>query len=272
MTTDGQVAVTRSGVGPGAGPPLVVLHGGGPGCHAEADFRALLPLLPRRDIMLVDLPGYGGTPLRRRPGPRFGGYADTLVAVLDALDVGECDVLAQSLGGIVGMVASARQPARIRRLVAFGSQPVPAPTGIEVDPALGSQIRAAYYSAGEPTPQRLLETVMAVEWLDPAGIPAQLLADRHAASVTEDGLAAAADPALLGAPDDLSALLARVAADTLLVWGEHDPFGEPAYGDWLASRLPRGSAVVVPAAAHHPQSERPQATAELIEAHLDRIR
>ncbi len=259
----------RFGTAAGASaPPLVVLHGGGPGCHAAADFRALLPHLADRDVLLVDLPGYGRSPLPERSGPRMAGCADALAGLLDDLGVAECDLLSTSLGGVVALVLSARRPALVRRIVACGSQPLPAPAGVEADLALGPRARSAYYGAAQQTPERLRETVLALEWRDPARIPDALLRMRHAASLTPASLAVAADPGLLGQPDDLSGLPEEVAAETLVVWGEHDPFGSPAYGAWLAGLLPRGCAAVVAGAAHHPQSEFPERTAELVRAHL----
>jgi pimeloyl-ACP methyl ester carboxylesterase len=262
------LAVERRGAGTATAPPLVVLHGGGPGCHAAADFRALLPGLADRELYLVDLPGYGGSPLPATRGPRMTGCADALAALLDEHGLTRCDVLTTSLGGIVAMVLSARHRDLVGRLVACGSQPLPAPPGIAADLGLGPRARAAYYDSAEPTPERLRETVLALEWRDPSRIPGELLALRHAASLTPASRAVAADPGLLGDPEDLTGLLGEVRAETLVVWGEHDPFGEPAYGAWLADGLPRGSAAVVPGAAHHPQAEFPESTAALVRAHL----
>ncbi|MDQ6522527.1 alpha/beta fold hydrolase [Nocardioides sp. LHD-245] len=263
-----RLAVEWRGEGTAAAPPLVVLHGGGPGCHAAADFRALLPFLADRKLLLVDLPGYGGSPLPTVRGPRMAGCADTLAALLDDRDLTGCDVVTTSLGGIVAMVLSARRPDLVGRLVACGSQPLPAPPGVVADLGLGPRARAAYYEAGEPSPERLRATVLALEWHDPSRIPDALVRMRYAASVSPASRAVAADPGLLGEPDDLTGLLDEVGAETLVLWGEHDPFGEPAYGAWLADGLPRGSAAVIPGAAHHPQAEFPERTADLVRAHL----
>jgi len=198
----------------------------------------------------------------------MSGCADVLNDLFDELGLARCDVLAQSLGGIVAMVLSARHPQRIRRLLTFGSQPVPPPDGIEVDLSLGLRARAAYYADGEPSPKRLRDAVMSLEWRNPSRIPEGLLQKRYAASVSPASLAVAADPGLLGGPEDLSGLLDEVSAEALVLWGERDPFGEPAYGAWLADRLPNGATAVIAGAAHHPQSELPEETAELVRRHL----
>lgn len=248
-------------------PPLVLMHGGGPGCHAAADFSALLPLLAARDIYLVDLPGYGDASLRDAAGPRFTGYVHLLTEALDALGITRCDIATQSLGGIAAIVFSATHPGRVHRLVAIGCQPVPPPHGVRTVPDLGARARREYYR--DPTIDNLRRTIVGkLEWKVPQRIPDGLLEARHAASVTERALAVAADPSLLGGAEDLAWTLPRVDARTLILWGEHDPFGEPAYGDWLAGRLARGSCAVIADTAHHPQSERPAEVAQLINEHL----
>jgi pimeloyl-ACP methyl ester carboxylesterase len=241
-------------------PPLIVLHGGGPGCHAAADFSLLLPQLARPVTYLLDLPGYGGTPIGDPRQGRFTAYADHLEASLDQAGIEICDILTQSLGGIAALLLASRRPGRIRRLMAISSQPVPGPPGIHVDPGLGSSARASYYGA-IPTPEKLVEHVMSLEWHDPARIPSALIERRFEASTTPTALAVARQPSLLGLPEDLSGCLADASAKTLVVWGEHDPFGEPAYGEWLAARLPNADLAVIRGGAHHPQSELPAETA-----------
>jgi len=249
-------------------PPLVILHGGGPGCHASADFGEAIPLLRSRELILLDLPGYGRSPLHRPPGPRFTGYAHVLESLLETLSIDTCDILAQSLGGIAALTLSALHPNRVRRIVAIGSQPVPAPPGIRVDPALGARAREQYYG-GPTSAETLRSEVMALEWHDTNAIPVDLVQARYAASVSPAGLAAAADPRVLGTPEDLSWMPGRVAAPTLLLSGIHDPFGEPAYGRWLARQLPHGIHAVLDRTAHHPQSENPSETVRLMHKHFD---
>lgn len=246
---------------------MVVLHGGGPGCHAAADFGEAIPLLKSRELVLVDLPGYGASPLHRPAGPRFTNYANALDALLEDLSIDTCDILAQSLGGIAALVLSALHPNRVRRIVAIGSQPLPAPPGISVDPPLGSRVRETYYG-GTTSVETLRRDVMALEWKDADAIPSDLAQARYASSVSPAALAAAADPQVLGTPEDLSWVPSRVTAATLVLWGSHDPFGEPAYGEWLARQLPHGSHAVIDGTAHHPQSERPSDTVHVIRKHL----
>jgi len=60
----------------------------------------------------------------------------------------------------------------------------------------------------------------------------------------------------------------RIAAPTLLVWGEHDRLVPRAYAKAFAGRLKDTRLEVVAGAGHAPHLEQPDATARAIEAFL----
>lgn len=264
MDTDAptDTAVLSHGrLGAADGPVTVVLHGGGPGCHAASDFAAVMAARPHRAWLWVDLPGYGASPAAG--GPRLAAAADALHGLLGELGTGAVDVLAQSYGGSVALLLASRAPAAVRRMVLIGSTPTPAPGGVRdlpLDPGLGPRLRAAYSGDGRPDAARMRALVAGAEWHDGTQVPDALVAARLAA----DRLAAGAT----GAPEDLGEHLGAVAAPVHLVWGRHDPFAGPAYAAALADALPRADLTVLHATAHHPQSERPAAVAGLVDAHL----
>ncbi|MET0449519.1 MAG: alpha/beta hydrolase, partial [Aeromicrobium sp.] len=262
------VGVERRGVATPGRLPMLLLHGGGPGCHAASDLDALAERLDDRELILVDLPGYGLTPLAEGIGPRFTFHAGLLDGLLGLIGVERVDVVAQSLGGSAALRLAATT-SRVRRIVLIGSQPVPAPPGTTSRPELGSGARTAYYRSGTgTTPESLRSAVLALEWYDASLMPDALVAARHAASITEHALRAAADPSLLGDSEDLSAVLPEVVAPTLVIWGERDPFADIAYARAWAATLPHGRVEVVPQTAHHPQSERPGLVEALVRSHL----
>lgn len=254
--------------GPASGPVTLVLHGGGPGCHAASDFAAVLTALPGRRFLLVDLPGYGASAPLADPGPIFSTQARVLRELLDRLDLRRVDVLAQSLGGSVALKLAADHADRVGRIVLIGAQPVPAPATAGVDPSLGGRIRQEYYADPRPDAATMRRLIADVEWWDGAAVPEELVRARHAASVTPTALAVATDAARRGTPEDLSGDLARVVAPTLVIWGRHDPFAGPDYALALSGALPAADLVVLSRSAHHPQAERPQVVAALVDRHL----
>lgn len=244
-----------------AGPVTVVLHGGGPGCHAAADFALVLDRLPGRRFLLVDLPGYGRSDALTDHGPVFTGHAEALLGLLDERGLRRVDLLAQSLGGSVALKLAADHPDRVDRIVLIGAQPVPAPRGTAADPALGGRARQRYYRRPSPAAMRLL--MAELEWHDATRIPASLVTERYAASVAPTASHTAA-----GQPEDLTDDLGRVTAPTLVLWGRHDPFAGPDYALAVTTALPDGDLAVLARCAHHPQSERPDDVAALVAAHL----
>jgi pimeloyl-ACP methyl ester carboxylesterase len=253
--------------GPVDGPVTVVLHGGGPGCHATSDFAAIKDRLPRRRLLWVDLPGYGGSPPPDAPMPApLTAAAHTLARLLGQLGLARVDVLAQSLGGSVAFALAAHRPDTIGRIVAIGCQPTAKPGGrtdLTRDPDLGARVRAEYYGGDGPTLTGMRTLMTELEWYDAELVPDHMVQDRHHAAT------AARAPVADRAPvEDLGELLGSVTAPSLVVWGRHDPFAGPDYAAALADALPRGDLAVIGRTAHHPQSERPDTIAALTAAFL----
>ncbi len=100
------VAVTRTGLAPGAAPTVVLVHGVGAARLVWAP--VLAPLAARYHVVVVDLPGHGASaPLP--PGADAGcpALAVVLARVLEALGVRHPHVVGNSLGGWVALELAA---------------------------------------------------------------------------------------------------------------------------------------------------------------------
>ncbi|MFD0533188.1 alpha/beta fold hydrolase [Actinomadura luteofluorescens] len=249
----------------GEGVPTVLLHGGGPGCSAWTDFAALVPELPGRLLVLVDLPQYGDSDAPRADLPLFSFHARYVTALLDDLGIERADFVCQSLGGAVALLIAARHPHRVRRIVLTGSRPAELGGTPGVS---GAEIRAAYYGGEGPTPEKMRDLIGLHEWNDPTMVPEATVAERFRNSVSATALALGTDIEARGQPEDLGPLLPEVAAPVLLLWGSADPFADIGYAARLAAALPAADLEVLPDTAHHPQEERPRDYARLAEAFL----
>ncbi|MFI5957647.1 alpha/beta fold hydrolase [Cryptosporangium sp. NPDC051539] len=127
-------AVIDTGDTGSASPPVLLLHGSGPGVSAAANWRPILPALRSgRRVIAPDQLGFGGTATGE---PRtFGREAWTAhaLALLDALGVTEVDVIGNSMGGAIALSLAAARPARVRRIVLMGTMGVamPLPAGLD---------------------------------------------------------------------------------------------------------------------------------------------
>ena len=102
----------------GAGPALVLLHGG---LGSGDMFEPVLPALTaNRRVLTVDLQANGRTADIDRP-LSYEAMADDVAAFIARLELGPTDVMGYSLGGGVAFQVAARHPASVRRLVLVGT-------------------------------------------------------------------------------------------------------------------------------------------------------
>src|SRR5260221_7983500 len=106
-------------------PPVLLLHGSGPGVSAAANWGTVIPhLAATRRVIAPDQLGFGGTATgEKRLWP---GCLDQACGqcVLDAVGIGQVDVIGNSMGGAVALAMAATKPAAIRRIVLMGSMGV----------------------------------------------------------------------------------------------------------------------------------------------------
>jgi pimeloyl-ACP methyl ester carboxylesterase len=110
----------------GSGPPLVFVHGSGPGVTAYANWRLVLPELGKHfHCYAPDMVGFGFT--ERPEGIRYDvqTWADQVLGFLDALGLGQASLVGNSFGGAIALRLAAQHPDRVDRLVLMGSVGVP---------------------------------------------------------------------------------------------------------------------------------------------------
>ena len=114
-----EAGASTSGVG--AGLPLVMLHGGGPGASAWSNFGPALPHFAAHfRTLLVDQPGFGASDKPEVVGNYYRHAADHVVQLLDELGIARVHLLGNSLGGGTAMRLALTHPDRVGRLVLMG--------------------------------------------------------------------------------------------------------------------------------------------------------
>lgn len=110
----------------GAGEPLVLLHGSGPGVTGWANWRGVIPSLAEQfRVIAPDLSGFGYT--ERRADTEYGmsHWLEHLAGILDALDLNQINLVGNSFGGALALAFAIRHPDRVKRLILMGSVGVP---------------------------------------------------------------------------------------------------------------------------------------------------
>lgn len=108
-TSSGPIEYTRIG----NGPVLLVCHGTSQDCHSMHGFEAFLE--EGFSLLIPSRPGYGKTPLE--VGRSNIQAAKSLIALLDALNIQTCSLIAVSGGGPTGIAMAAYFPERITHLI-----------------------------------------------------------------------------------------------------------------------------------------------------------
>ena len=100
----------------GAGPPVVLIHGSGPGVSAWANWRPVLPALATRfRVIAPDMVGFGYTD--RPAGIRYdmAAWVAQALDLMDALGVERAHVVGNSFGGALALALAIRKPQRVKR-------------------------------------------------------------------------------------------------------------------------------------------------------------
>jgi 2-hydroxy-6-oxonona-2,4-dienedioate hydrolase len=223
----------------GEGPPLLLLHGSGPGVSGWANFRDNLPVFAEHfRTLILDFPGFGKS--YSSAGNPMLAALPAVVDFLDALSLGALPVLGNSMGGNVAARLAAGHPERVSRLVTIGGVGIPL---FSAAPPEGIKLLVQFVE--DPTRERLRA------WMESMVHDTGLLTDEF----FELRWQAASDPGALADVRKLfnaGSLLAmrdratgagqvvdsltRIQAPTLLTWGRDDRV-TPLDGALLPMRL-----------------------------------
>src|SRR4051812_16324186 len=114
-------------VAEGSGPPVLLLHGSGPGTTAAAWAPLIEALEPHHRVIAPDLPGFGSEPKGSDP------LTSWALAMFDALDVQSCAVVGNSAGGALALALACARPRVVTKVVAVGTMgyPMPLPPALD---------------------------------------------------------------------------------------------------------------------------------------------
>ena len=257
------------------GPPLLFLHGSGPGVTGHRNFRGLLPTFSRHFRCLVlEFPGFGVSPdLGGHPMIAAHGAA---MSFIEALSLDRFDIIGNSMGGGVGINLAIQHSQRVRRLVTIG--------GIGTNlftPGPSEGIRLLQEFTEDPTRQRLIDWLNCMVY-DPALITDELIEERWSLASDPQTLESARRMYSKAAFAKMTAMMAKsdaplpwatmhkVAAPTLLTWGRDDRVSPLDMAIIPMRTIPNAELHVFPNCGHWAMIEAKEAFESTVLAFLER--
>jgi pimeloyl-ACP methyl ester carboxylesterase len=214
----------------GQGTPVVVLHGWGGRIEAMAPVVACLR--PHFRVIATDLPGFGSSPA---PGRVWGtpDYAAHVRLLLGRLDIPRADFVAHSYGAKTALYLAATEPDRVGKLA------LQAASGLRTPPSLRARAKRAASRAARVAGR--------------LGPPGRRLRDAVYDRIASADYREAGDlrPILVKVVnEDLSELLPKVRAATLLIWGREDDAVPVAHARTMERLIPDAGLVLFERAGH----------------------
>ena len=239
----------------GKGEPLGVLPGLG-GCPRWTPF--LEALAEQRRVVVASLPGFSGSDDHHR---RLDGHLDWVAATLDLLEAAElsgADLVAASVGAMLGAEVAALAPGFVRKLV------LSSPYGLYDNDAPGENAFAVLpkdaVSIQTEQPEKYQQAFDPPE--DPAESAEWQLRQYRASE-------AAARIVWPFGERGLAKRLHRIRIPVLLLWGEKDRILPPRYAKRFASGLAGPvETTIVPGAGHQLWIDAPDAAAKAVRSFL----
>ncbi|RPE46487.1 2-hydroxy-6-oxonona-2,4-dienedioate hydrolase/4,5:9,10-diseco-3-hydroxy-5,9,17-trioxoandrosta-1(10),2-diene-4-oate hydrolase [Streptomyces sp. Ag109_O5-1] len=247
----------------GDGPPVLLLHGGGPGASGVSNYsRNIAELAREYRVIVPDLPGYGRSTKGVDGTDPFGDLADGIRGLLDALGLDRAHLVGNSYGGACALRLALDTPDRVDRMVLMG------PGGIGTTRALptpGLNSLLDYYTGDGPSRPKLEKFIRNHLVFNAADVPDSVIDARYLASIDPEVVAA---PPLRrpSGPNALRTLwrtdftrderLSRLPVATLVLWGAADKVNRPSGGRMLAARMPNCDLYEVANTGHWVQFER----------------
>jgi pimeloyl-ACP methyl ester carboxylesterase len=193
------------------GPTVVILHGWGRSLEAVRQLGGLLSSECR--VVLIDLPGFGRSPLPFAATNDGGGwgtfeYSERVKQFLDQSGIERCVLMGHSFGGRLSVRLAAKYPHLVTGLILVGSH------GLKRRRSLKDELRVRWIRI-------LTKTAKAIDGTTGTRLFAHYLAPRFG---SRDYQAAGELRRTLvkTVNEDLSEQAATIQAPTLLLWGEND--------------------------------------------------
>jgi len=251
----------------GEGPPLILLHGSGPGVTGWANFKDNFAFFARRfTTIILDLPGYGGSD--QVAGNPISVSVVAVTELMDALGIDQAHLLGNSLGGNVAARVAAAHGNRVSRLCTIGGLGT-----MVLGPFPAEGINLLVEFAEQPSRAALIAWLRSMIY-DPALLTDELIEERWKQAMDPKTLESTrkmysrrAIEALKLRPPPIEHL-AAITCPTLVTWGRDDRV-MPLEMMLLPMRLiPHCEVHIFPNCGHWAMIERKEEFESVVDAFL----
>jgi pimeloyl-ACP methyl ester carboxylesterase len=225
----------------GRGNPVILLHGWGASSQSLASLMTALTDTFR--VLAVDLPGFGWS---QPPSEAWGTaeYAGHVERLMQETGTGSTALVGHSFGGRIAIQLSARQPARVSRLVLVASAGIRPRRG----PTYHLRVAAA----------KLMKRFFSLPGWGACGQRVIVKVSERVGS-RDYRMAGRMRPTLVKVVnEDLTPLLPAIQAPTLLLWGDRDQEVPRTAMEIMVRGIPRSRLVVLTGAGHFPFLDMPE--------------
>ena len=251
----------------GEGPVLLCIHGIFSSLHNWLDWTEILS--DKYRVISLDMPNFGIT------GPHPAGvkkhlYSDFLNNFTEALNIDQCFIAGNSLGGWMSYEFAYRYPDKVEKLILIDS------AGFLFVPPLaliGMGIPFAGWSLNQtPLPRSLFSRLVAGTYGRPERLK-DIVIDRYFDMMRRPGNRLAGARIIAYIRNHIgfdTSYLNQISQPTLVMWGKKDKWIPPAHAKKFEQQIPDCQRIMYDDCGHLPMEELPEKTAADADKFLSR--
>ncbi|MDP5030595.1 alpha/beta fold hydrolase [Paraglaciecola sp.] len=251
--------------------PIILLHGTSASLHTWDGWTQALVEQQHR-VIRFDLPGFGLTGPAVDNDYRIESYAQTVMNVLDSLNIEQATLAGNSLGGYIAWATAVLYPNRIKNLVLvdpsgypYESESLPLAFKIAKTPIL-NQIMHGFL------PRSLVASSVRNVYGDPSLVSEELI-DRYFELTTRAGNRdALAERFKQTRPGAMVKRMAEIKVPTLILWGQKDRLIPAHLAEHFHQAIDNSQVHIFPLLGHVPQEEDPQQSVGVLSKFLEEHR
>ncbi|WP_420036871.1 alpha/beta fold hydrolase [Streptomyces sp. cg28] len=240
--------------GAAGAPPVVLLHGSGPGATGWSNFSGNIGEIAAAGFHVVapDMPGWGDSDAQ---ATKDMDHDATLVEFLDALGLSRAALVGNSMGGHTAVRFATLHPERITHLVTMGASLGRGPAslfGPGDGPSEGLKVLVKAYKDASPENMKALVEIMTYDKARFA-TPELTRARSEAALARPDHLANYVEGLAHGAPIPIKVdrdTIPGITTPTLLIHGKDDRVLHYETSLWLLANIPNSRLVLLNRCGH----------------------